>query len=63
MSRKKLEVPEKLEKGALRTKSWSVAVLQSCGVAVKQGINPKSETLNTKQYLNPNAQILNVLVI
>jgi hypothetical protein len=35
MSRKKLEVSEKLEKGALRTKSWSVAVLQSCGSAVR----------------------------
>jgi hypothetical protein len=35
MSRKKLEVSEKLEKGALKTKSWSVAVLQSCGSAVR----------------------------
>jgi hypothetical protein len=44
---------------------------QLYSVAVKQGINPKStrpsssraEALNTKQYQNPNAQILNVLVI
>jgi hypothetical protein len=29
--------------------------MQRCGAAVKQGVNPKSEALNTKQYLNPNA--------
>jgi hypothetical protein len=29
----------------------------------EEGLNPKSEALNTKQYLNPNAQIQNVLVI
>jgi hypothetical protein len=30
------------------------SVLQCCGAAVKQGVNPKSKALNTKQYLNPN---------
>jgi hypothetical protein len=52
---KNADISEILEKGALSAKS--------CSDAGKQGINPKSETLNTKQYLNPNAQILNVLVI
>jgi len=37
--------------------------IQCCSAAIKQGINPKFETLNTKQHLNPNVQILNVLVI
>jgi hypothetical protein len=30
-------------------------VLQWCCAAVKQGKNAKSETLNTKQYLNPKS--------
>jgi hypothetical protein len=32
----------------------SAAVMKSCSAAVNRGKNPKSETLNTKQYLNPN---------
>ncbi len=39
------------------------AILQCCGAAGKQEINPKSEALNPKQYLNQNGQKLIFLVL
>jgi hypothetical protein len=39
--------------GVVDQVSWSAKLFSA---AVEQIINPKSEALNTKQYLNPNAQ-------
>jgi hypothetical protein len=53
----------RLNGGSAALQLFGSAVLKCCSVAVKQGINRKFEALNARQYLNPNAQTLNVLVI